>query len=747
MHPQNIPSILDALTEMIVCQDRDLRVLWANGASAASAGETPESMVGRHCYEIWYHRQTSCPNCPLLQAMRTRRPAEARITTTNGRSYLLRGYPTFDKNGNVTGAIELGLDITEQVNLENALRDSEQRFREVFRHASSGMAIYASVDDGKDFVFQDINPAGARVSGISRQDHLNRRITELFPSVRELGFLEVLQQVWRTGKPRTYPVSRQENGRLSIWLENYIFKLPSGELVAIFEDRTRQKVAEDELIHSEKKYRLLVENQTDLVVKVDVEGRFLFVSPTYCNLFGKTEKELLGRSFMPLVHKDDRAATERAMRKLTQPPYTAYMEQRAMTIHGWRWLAWADKAVLDDTGNVTAIVGVGRDITDRKTLEKKLIQAQKMEAIGTLAGGIAHDFNNLLMGIQGRASLLLSGIDASHPHYEHLRGIEEYVKSAADLTRQLLGFARGGKFAVAPVDLNRIAEKCIGMFARTRKEIGVETTFTPDLPPVEADRAQIEQVLLNLFVNAWQAMPGGGTLYLQTEVVEIDAFYAESHRTVPGRYVRISVTDTGTGMSEATRSRIFDPFFTTREMGRGTGLGLASVYGIVKNHKGFINVYSEKGYGSTFNIYLPAAAGSVSDTSKTEKAPRRGSGTILLVDDEAVVLDVNRPLLERLGYRVHCAGSGREAIDFIREHGDGIDLVVLDMIMPDMGGAETFDRIRQLVPHTRVLLCSGYSFNDQAAEILKRGCDGFLQKPFSMSQLSEKLEAILKNRA
>ncbi len=747
MQPQDIPSILDTLTEMIVCQDRDLRVLWANAASAASAGETPENMVGRHCYEIWHNRESPCQDCPLLEAMRTRRPAEARITTADGRYHLLRGYPTFDGGGNVTGVIELGVDITDQVNLENALRNSEKRFREVFQHAASGMAIYSAVEDGSDFIFRDINPAGARIGGISRADHINRRITDLYPAVRELGFLEVLQRVWQTGKPRRYPLSRYEDGRIRIWLENYVFKLPSGELVAIFEDRTRQKVAEAELIRSEKKYRLLVENQTDLMVKVDVEGRFLFVSPSYCSLFGKTEKELLGQPFMPLVHKDDRAATERALRKLTQPPYTCYVEQRAMTVHGWRWLAWADKAVLDDSGNVTAIVGVGRDITDKKILEKKLIQAQKMEAIGTLAGGIAHDFNNLLMGIQGRASLLLSGIDASHPHYEHLKGIEEYVKSAADLTRQLLGFARGGKFEVAPVDLNRIAEKCVGMFARTRKEIGIETRFDPDLPPVEADRTQIEQVLLNLFVNAWQAMPGGGTLYLHTEKVEIDAFYAESHHTVPGRYVRVSVTDTGTGMSEATKSRIFDPFFTTREMGRGTGLGLASVYGIVKSHRGFINVYSEKGFGSTFNVYLPAVAGCVSDGPTPEKNLRRGSGTILLVDDEAVVLDVNRPMLERLGYRVHCAGSGQEAIDFIHGHRGEIDLVILDMIMPDMGGGETFERIRQLAPDIRVLLCSGYSLNDQAAEILNRGCDGFLQKPFTMAELSEKLEAILKDRA
>jgi signal transduction histidine kinase/CheY-like chemotaxis protein len=423
------------------------------------------------------------------------------------------------------------------------------------------------------------------------------------------------------------------------------------------------------------------------------------------------------------------------------------MEQRAMTVHGWRWLAWADKAVLNDEGNVTAVVGVGRDITDKKTLEKKLIQAQKMEAIGTLAGGIAHDFNNLLMGIQGRASLIMSGIDRHHPHYEHLKGIEEYVKSAANLTRQLLGFARGGKFEVAPADLNLIADKCIRMFGRTKKEIRIETAYAAGLPAVEVDQAQIEQVLLNLFVNAWQAMPGGGTLYLQTERVEIDEPYAKSHQAAPGSYIKISVTDTGTGMDEATRNRIFDPFFPTREMGRGTGLGLASVYGIVKSHRGLINVYSEKGCGTTFNIYLPAAAGDAIPESPPEKTPARGSGTILLVDDEPMVLSVNRPMLEKLGYRVCCAGSGQEALDFLKNRREAIDLVILDMIMPDMGGGETFDRIKKLAPQTKVLLSSGYSLNDQAAEILKRGCNGFIQKPFTLSQLSEKIETVLMGRS
>jgi signal transduction histidine kinase len=229
-----------------------------------------------------------------------------------------------------------------------------------------------------------------------------------------------------------------------------------------------------------------------------------------------------------------------------------------------------------------------------------------MEAIGTLAGGVAHDFNNLLTGIQGRTSLMLMDIDSSHEHFEHLSGIEEYIKSAADLTKQILGFARGGKYEIRKTDLNEFIKKQNRMFGRTKKEVTFRGKYQEDLWTVEVDQVQLEQVLLNLYVNASDAMPGGGELYVQTENVVIQKDCAEVFQVEPGKYVKISVTDTGMGMEEAVKERIFDPFFTTKEMGRGAGLGLASAYGIIKNHSGIINVYSEKGHGTTFNIYLPA---------------------------------------------------------------------------------------------------------------------------------------------
>jgi CheY-like chemotaxis protein len=284
------------------------------------------------------------------------------------------------------------------------------------------------------------------------------------------------------------------------------------------------------------------------------------------------------------------------------------------------------------------------------------------------------------------------------------------------------------------------------MFGRTKKEVEIHTKYQKEIWPAEVDRAQIEQVLLNLYVNAWQAMPQGGNLYVETTHAVFEESEAKPFGIKPGKYVKISVTDTGVGMDKATQERIFDPFFTTKEMGRGTGLGLASAYGIIQNHGGIIRVYSEEGEGSTFSIYLPASekkaeAGEAKPVEKIVK----GTGTVLLVDDENMVLSVGKEMLEKIGYNVLLATSGMEAVQIHRKHRDEIDLVILDMIMPDMGGGETYDQIKGDNPKVKVLLASGYSINGKASDILERGCNGFIQKPFNMKELSGRIREILDN--
>ena len=514
-----------------------------------------------------------------------------------------------------------------------------------------------------------------------------------------------------------------------------------------------RKRAEEALRRSEQKFKDLTETTTDWVWEVDVQGVYTYASPKIKDLLGYEVSEVLGKTPFDLMPKEEAERIRKFFNEnvINREPFYGLENVNRHKDGHLVVLETNGIPIFDEKDQLKGYRGIDRDITYRKRaaeekekLQAQLLQAQKLEAIGTLSGGIAHDFNNVLMGIQGHSSLALLYADSGRPHSEHLKGIEDMVQRGADLTKQLLGFARGGKYEVRPTDLNELIENSSEMFGRTKKEIKIHRKYQEDIWPVEVDRGQIDQVLLNLYVNAWQSMPRGGDLYIETSSVVLDENYTKPFGVKPGSYVKISVTDTGVGMDKATQQRIFDPFFTTKEMGRGTGLGLASAYGIIKNHGGIINVYSEKGEGTTFNIYLPASQKEVTTEEKRlADEILKGTETVLLVDDEAMILDVGEEMLKEMGYNVLLARSGKEAVEVFGKHKDEIDLVILDMIMPEMGGGEAYDRMKENNPKVKALLSSGYSIDGQATEILERGCDGFIQKPFNMKELSTKIRQIL----
>jgi two-component system cell cycle sensor histidine kinase/response regulator CckA len=502
--------------------------------------------------------------------------------------------------------------------------------------------------------------------------------------------------------------------------------------------------AEEALRESENKYRTVLEANPDSVIVYDKTGKVTYLNPTFTNVFGWTLEECLGKRMDMFIPEKDRSETHEMIKKLLAGENLLAIQTHQNTKSGDVIPVSISSAIFYDSEYQPAgsVVNL-RDIREQKKLETQIHQAQKMEAIGTLAGGIAHDYNNLLMAILGNTSLMAFDLRSDHPHYERLKNIEKYVQSGADLTKQLLGLAKGGKYEVKPIDINDVMRKSSEMFNRTKKEIRIHSNYQKDLWRVEADTSQIEQVLLNLYVNASQAMPEGGELYLQTENVTLDDSYTRYLSLKGGNYVKISVTDTGTGMDDNIKKRIFDPFFTTKDIGRGTGLGLASAYGIVKNHRGIINVYSEIDKGSAFNIFLPASTKEVKQDMLMNQKSLKGTGTILIVDDEDMIIDVCSQILASLGYMPLLARSGKEAIDVYQRNRDRIVMVILDMIMPGMGGGETYDRLKKIDSEIRVLLSSGYSLDGQASEIIDRGCNGFIQKPFNVIQLSRKIKEVL----
>ncbi len=520
----------------------------------------------------------------------------------------------------------------------------------------------------------------------------------------------------------------------------------------------------EQLEISKDRYRYLVQNSPDIIYTLDKDGHFTFISDSAEHIIGVKSQSLIGKHYTHLIHDEDlekakwafnerrtgkraNSWTELRFKSFANEDSHVTCEVQHATFELKSTGMYDDNLKKQKASNYIGTHGVARNISDRKKLQAQLQQAQKLESLGTLAGGIAHDFNNLLMIIQGNLSLVLMEINSSNNQYQRLKKIEESIQSAASLTNQLLGFARGGKYNARTLYINAVLKETAHMFGRTKKEIIILEKYEKNIWPIEADIGQIKQVLLNLYVNAFHAMPAGGELRLSSKNCMINGLSEKRFSLKPGKYVQISVTDNGTGMDEKTMQRIFEPFFTTKEMGRGTGLGLASAYGIIKNHKGLIEVESRLGVGTTFHIYLPATEQHMETDENSFEVILKGTETVLLVDDEENILDVGKNILNILGYNVLCATSGKKAIELYNAHKSEIDIAILDMIMPGMGGGKTYDALKIINPKLKVLLCSGYSEAGEASEILKRGCTGFIKKPFNVNELSEKLRQIIDEQA
>ena len=520
-----------------------------------------------------------------------------------------------------------------QAGLVGNLKDSEKRFHELFNHMGNGVAIYETQEDGERFVFRHINPAGLRIGKNTADNVIGREVRDVFPGVVEMGLFEVFQHVWRTGRSQRHSTAQYQDERISLWVENYVFKLPNGELVTIYEDLTQQKKAEEQ----------------------------------------------------------------------------------------------------------------------QRDMEAQLRHAQKMEAVGTLAGGIAHDFNNILAAVLGYSELALDEAAEGAAAPEEIKQIIEAANRAKVLVQQILAFSRKMSLEPKPLDLNLVIAGTVTIIERTiPKMISVKSNLSPNLGLIRGDHSQIEQVLLNLAGNAHDAMPEGGELTIAARNVTISEGQQDGPAGLPpGDYVRIKVSDTGTGINQDVMEHIFEPFYTTKEVGKGTGLGLASVYGIVKNHGGHIYCLSEPGAGASFTIHLPVLAADTEprqDAQVEDDYDLSGSENILLVDDEDALRKIGANTLKSKGYRVTTAATGEEALDIYQAEDGGFDLVVLDLGMPGMGGQRALKEILALNPQAKVVIASGYLADRQVKVALESGAIGYVAKPFKRVEMLATIRNLLDGK-
>jgi PAS domain S-box-containing protein len=677
--------------------------------------------------------------------------------------------------------------------MKEGIRQTQEKYRGIFENIQD--VYYETSLDG---TILEMSPSISKLSSYERKDLLGKNVLQFYCSPADRD--EMIRTIVSDKKVSDYEirlkdvdgspvyaslnsvlVADERNGsqkiigslrniterkRAEAELQNYrehlevLVKERTADLEeanAKLKSEIRQRLqTEAALRENKEKYRNILDSMEEGYFETDLGGNLVFCNNATSKILGWSRDELLGINLHKHAGRDTNLKLIPIFKEVYQTGRPCKSVEFKITTKDdrERHIDMSIAVVCDTNGKSRGFRGVGRDVTARrraenehKRLEDQLQQVQRLKAVGTLAGGIAHDFNNLLMGIQGHVTMLLLAFDMSDPRYENVRSIERCVQSGADLTRQLLGYARGGKYVVKPTRLSEVVQTSSNLFGRTKKETDIICECQEDIWTVEVDRSQIEQVMVNLYLNAWQAMGHGGTIRVKIENVLLDNNFVKPYEAAPGKYVRVSVADTGTGMDEETQKRVFEPFFTTRSMGRGTGMGLASAFGIVKNHNGIIKFTSSPGNGTTFYIYLPATNHNIEQEHVAKERVRVGRETILVVDDERYVLEACEAMLSRLGYKIIPARSGKEAVDRFREDKKDIDLIILDMVMPGMNGSETYQHLIAIDPDVKVVLSSGYSITNIAKEILNMGCDKFIQKPFRLDEISRVIRELLDNKA
>jgi PAS domain S-box-containing protein len=632
------------------------------------------------------------------------------------------------------------------------LNEQRQRYQSLFETSPNGIFVF------RDSRIIDCNPAGEAMLGASRGQLVGIDPVEISPPMQPDG-------TDSASGARAHLRSALKDGTTSFEWVHYrmdgtpfhaeitlrVFGTEGGEplLVSFVRDVTERKQAEAAIRRERDFSQALVDASPAYILILDPGHRIRVVNPALCEALGYTREQMIGQDYFDLViPAEDRDRLRQAIERIREAARhgdsaTTTGTNRALARDGTaHWVLWSGTWLRDYGGGEEGLLAVGVDVTEERSLQEQLHHAQKLEALGRLAGGVAHDLNNMLGGILNAAELIALRMPDDDPMHDHVRLIADTVERAAELAGRLLAFSRKGKSASTPVDLHELLEAALKIFTSGMDpRIEVQSALDAEHPVLVGDPSQLQNVLLNLFINARDAMPAGGTLRIETRNIRLDddACEASAFPLEPGPHLEVVVADTGHGMDQATRAKVFEPFFTTKEEGKGTGLGLSSAFGVVTAHRGEIRVESEPGTGTRFTMRLPCADSTVRPAAQTETELPRGSGTVLLVEDDEVMRTTARLMLEELGYDVISARDGQEAVERYREDPAAIDAVLLDMVMPRMSGRDTFLAIRAIDPQARVLLASGFSDQSTIQDLRAEGLLGFVEKPYRLAALGRAL--------
>ncbi len=727
----------NTVPDLVMVLDAQHRIIRANKAMAAAFGMRKEALVGRHCFEVVHGGNEPPRFCPHAKLLGDENQHSVEIFEPRlGGTYEIRVAPLADQGGHLLGSVHIVRDITARKQMEQELRDSEERYRAVFDNA--GIGINVLDPSGK---IEQANPALLNMLGHTEKDLRQLTVMDIIhPDDREI-FRQGLEAIagGEVASCRVEIRHVKKDGSL-MWTDLSASTIRDAEgkpraAVGLIADITEQKKSQIALKESEEKLRLIIDS-SPIGISIVQNGKYVYVNPTFAQMFGyETGDEVIGLPKETLYASESKKLVLMKFADGTGggEPVSHY-EAVGLTKTEKRIDVGAWVTQIDYSGK-RAFLAFVMDFTESKGLRSQLLQSQKMEAIGTLSGGIAHDFNNILTVVLGFSELLLAGREEGSPDYADLQKVIQAAGKGADLIQRLLAFSRKAESNPRPINLNHQVEQIKDMLTRAiPKMTEIELILADSLSTTNADPTQIDQVLMNLAVNARDAMPDGGKLTIETKNVALDEEYCRGHvGAKPGDYVLLSVSDTGCGMDEETLQRIFEPFFTTKTVGKGTGLGLAMVYGIVKQHGGYVTCDSEPGSGSTFKIYLPVVQIEAELGSPAEKLMiPRGMATILLADDEEPIVELGKRILERSGYTVLIAANGKDALSLYEKGRDTISLVILDLIMPGMGGKKCFQELLKINPQVKVIIASGYTSAGTLKDATELGARGFVRKPFDI---------------